>query len=189
MHGEGCTAQVDMGNRPTQLNYRSKTTGQSNKTGKKYILRVSLGTPFSRGIPIFPSKISSFSIRKIEIPSENDVPRLALNKIQGRYICAVIKGLFGRAPKLSPAPVGILPEGLKKLRTNSTKKPDLFLWRNRSQKAGSSSYFPSFPSLVLRAAILLNDLLKMTSFYNEAALEENPEKSYFLRCQGRAKQA
>lgn len=45
-------------------------------------LRASLGTTFSQGISILPKKISSFSLRKIEIPWENVVPKLALSVIK-----------------------------------------------------------------------------------------------------------
>jgi hypothetical protein len=43
-------------------------------------IRASLGTPISQGISIFPRKISSFSHRKIEIPWEIEVPKLALKE-------------------------------------------------------------------------------------------------------------
>jgi hypothetical protein len=41
-----------------------------------------LGTLFSQMIFIFPREISSFSLGKIGIPWENDVPKLALRKIK-----------------------------------------------------------------------------------------------------------
>jgi hypothetical protein len=46
---------------------------------KNQHLRASLETTFFQGIFIFPREISLFSHGKIEIPWENEVPKLALN--------------------------------------------------------------------------------------------------------------
>jgi hypothetical protein len=45
---------------------------------KIFNFRASLGTPFSRGIPIFPRENELISFGKMKIPWENRVPKLAL---------------------------------------------------------------------------------------------------------------
>jgi hypothetical protein len=49
------------------------------KSNSKRLLRVSLGTTFSQGIPIFPRENELISLRKMKIPWENGVTKLALN--------------------------------------------------------------------------------------------------------------
>jgi hypothetical protein len=50
-------------------------------------VRANLGTTFYQGILIFPRKISSFSLEKIEIQWENGVPKLAIKGV----CCALVR--------------------------------------------------------------------------------------------------
>jgi hypothetical protein len=53
-------------------------------------LRVSLRTPFSQEIPIFPRENELISLGKIKIFWENRVPKLDFNKLINRYCIVVI---------------------------------------------------------------------------------------------------
>jgi hypothetical protein len=48
-------------------------------------LRASLGAPFFQGISIFPREISSFSLGKIGIPSENGVSKLTEREMASTF--------------------------------------------------------------------------------------------------------
>jgi hypothetical protein len=43
-----------------------------------YLLRASLGAPFSQGVHIFPRENELISLGKMKIPRDNEVPKLAL---------------------------------------------------------------------------------------------------------------